>query len=91
MKLSLKTLLLTATVSAISLSAQADDMEGKIDAINAEAQSFVVQGITFFTETTTDYDDGLRTFADLKVGQNVEVDFEYRDKRHIATEIELEK
>lgn len=33
----------------------------------------------------------MKTFADLKVGQNVEVDFEYRDKRHIATEIELEK
>ncbi|MCS4308047.1 serine protease inhibitor ecotin [Rheinheimera pacifica] len=91
MKLNLKTLLLATTVATVSISAQADDIEGKIEAINAEAQSFVVQGITFFTETTTDYDDGLKTFADLKVGQNVEVDFEYRDKRHIATEIELEK
>lgn len=91
MKLNLKTLLLATTVAAVSISAQADDIEGKIEAINAEAQSFVVQGITFFTETTTDYDDGLKTFADLKVGQNVEVDFEYRDKRHIAIEIELEK
>ncbi|PKM21015.1 MAG: hypothetical protein CVV11_06015 [Gammaproteobacteria bacterium HGW-Gammaproteobacteria-15] len=91
MKLSLKTLLLATAVTAISISAQADDIEGKIDAINAETQSFVVQGITFFTSTTTDYDDGLKTFADLKVGQKVEVDFEYRDNRHIATEIELEK
>lgn len=91
MKLNLKTLLLATTVATVSISAQADDIEGKIEAINSEAQSFVVQGITFFTETTTDYDDGLKTFADLKVGQNVEVDFEYRDKRHIATEIELEK
>lgn len=91
MKLSLKTLLLSATLSATSLFAQANDIEGKVDAVNAEAQSFVVQGITFFTTTTTDYDDGLKKFADLKVGQNVEVDFDYIDDRHVVTEIELKK
>ncbi len=49
-----------------------------------------VQGITFHTLASTDYDDGLDRFEDLQVGQKVEVDFEYRDGRHIATEIELD-
>jgi cold shock CspA family protein len=39
---------------------------------------------------STDYDDGLKGFADLREGQKVEVDFEYRDGKHFATEIELE-
>lgn len=91
MKLSLKSVLLSSTFLATSLSAQANDIEGEIYSINVETQSFVVQGITFYTTTKTDYDKGLKTFADLKVGQKVEVDFEYRDKRHIATEIEINR
>lgn len=32
----------------------------------------------------------LESFADLQVGQKVEVDFDYRDGRHVAKEIERE-
>ena len=70
--------------------AMANDLEGPIESVDASKRSFVVQGITFFTNETTDYDAGLRRFEDLKAGQNVEVDFVYREKRHIATEVELE-
>lgn len=71
--------------------AHADDVEGLIERIDAATQTLVVQGITFHTTERTDYDDGLKRFADLKVGQRVEVDFDYRDGRHIATEIELDE
>lgn len=70
--------------------ALADDVEGRIESINPGEQSFVVQGIRFFVTKSTDYDDGLKQFADLKEGQKVEVDFEYRDGKHFATEIELD-
>lgn len=68
----------------------ADDLEGRIASIDSGEQSFVVQGIRFFVTPSTDYDDGLKGFADLQVGQKVEVDFDYRDGRHVAKEIEPE-
>ena len=42
----------------------------------------------FYATPSTDYDDGLRRFADLAVGQKVEVDFEYHNGKHCATEID---
>jgi hypothetical protein len=68
----------------------AEDLEGRIESINKGSQSFVVQGIEFFVTPSTDYDDGLTGFDDLREGQKVEVDFQYRDGKHYATEIELE-
>ena len=68
----------------------ADDVEGRLESISQSEQSFVVQGIRFFVNQSTDYDDGLKGFKDLKEGQKVEVDFEYRDGKHFAKEIELE-
>jgi hypothetical protein len=68
----------------------ADGTEGRIEFVYPADQSFVVQGITFYVTLSTDYDDGLRSFADLRPGQKVEVDFKYREGKHYATEIELE-
>jgi hypothetical protein len=68
----------------------ADDLEGRIESIDPGDQSFVVQGIRFFATPSTDYDDDLSGFGDLKVGLTVEVDFEYRGGRHVAKEIEHE-
>lgn len=85
-----KALLIGAISLLAAAPAIADDLEGRIEAIDQGAQSFVVQGINFFATPSTDYDDGLRSFADLRVGQQVEVDFDYRDGRHFASEIELE-
>lgn len=64
------------------------DVEGLIQSINAAERSFVVGGMTFHVTDSTRYEDGLKQFADLKVGQDVEVDYRTRDGRHLATEIE---
>lgn len=89
MKTDLKTLIFASLIT-LSASAVADDLEGNIEAINQGSQSFVVQGIEFFVTESTDYDGGLRSFSDLQVGQRVEVDFQYREEKHYATEIELD-
>lgn len=70
--------------------ALADDIEGNIESVDAGNQAFVVQGITFYTTNSTDYDDGLTGFNDLREGQRVEVDFNYRDGKHWVTEVELD-
>ncbi|TVP89623.1 MAG: DUF1344 domain-containing protein [Pseudomonadaceae bacterium] len=83
--------LAAGTVLAFAaLQAHANDIEGVIESVDADARTLTVQGITFETTDRTDYDDGLKLFDDLRVGQKVEVDFDYVDGRHIATEIELE-
>lgn len=66
------------------------DTEGRIESINQQARSFVVNGMTIHTNRDTDYDDDLRSFSDLKVGQRVEVDYVRRDGKRIAEEIELD-
>jgi hypothetical protein len=57
-----------------------------VDPIN---QSFVVQGVTFYTTASTGYDDGLKSFADLPNVQKVEIELEYQDNKHYATESNL--
>ncbi|MDN3513571.1 MAG: DUF5666 domain-containing protein [Candidatus Brocadia sp.] len=89
MKNYFRALLVILFLVLCSIPALADDLEGRIESINKSEQSFVVQGIRFFVTQSTDYDDGLKGFADLKEGQKVEVDFEYRDGKHFAIEIEL--
>ncbi len=90
MKFKIKMVLMLVCFMLIASTALADDIEGRIEAVDPANQSFVVQGITFYTNPSTDYDDGLKSFADLRPGQKVEVDFQYRDGKHYATEIELE-
>lgn len=90
MKNRLRLLCFSASLSLFSGVALADDIEGKIESIDKGERSFVVQGITFYVDDSTDYDDGLKGFDDLQVGQRVEVDFDYRDGRHLAREIELD-
>lgn len=68
----------------------ANDIEGVIESVDPVTQSIVVQGITFYAKADTDYDDGLRSFADLAPGQKVEVDFYYHDGKHFIEEIELD-
>ena len=59
MKAQVKALLLAVSVGLFSVSALANDVEGQIESINPEDQSFVVQGIRFYATELTDYDDGL--------------------------------
>lgn len=81
---------ITAFVCALCFggTALADDLEGTITAIDRGKAAFVVQGITFHTDSRTDYDDGLRSIDDLQIGDRVAVDFIFQDGRHLATEIE---
>lgn len=74
----------------VTMPAYANDIEGIIESIDTEEETFVLQGITFETGATTFYDDGLKEFSDLHEGIRVEVDFQYQDGRHVATQIELE-
>lgn len=90
MKNPLKALFLAAPFALLANAALANDIEGQIESINKEEQSFVVQGITFYANQSTDYDDGLKEFSDLQVGQKVEVDFDYRDGKHQVSEVELD-
>ncbi|MBW4530239.1 MAG: hypothetical protein KME02_06055 [Aphanothece saxicola GSE-SYN-MK-01-06B] len=64
--------------------------EGKIQSVSSSDRSFVVKGQTFYTDGSTDYDDGLRAFADLKPGQKVKVEPSQRGGRRFAKEVELE-
>jgi hypothetical protein len=91
MSSNLKYVLSWLALSAFALSAQAsNEVEGAIAALDSEAQTVEVEGITFHVDERTDYDDSLRGFSDLSVGQRVEVEFKYVDGRHVATEIELD-
>ena len=56
-------------LAGLSVTATAEDLEGRIEAIDAASQTFTVQGVTFQATDQTDYDDGLRQFSDLKVDQ----------------------
>lgn len=84
------TLFASLFIALFSSHALANDLEGRIESINQSEPSFIVQGIKFFATQSTDYDDGLKEFADLREEQKVEVDFEYRDGKHYAVEIELD-
>lgn len=86
----LKTSCLTAIFLFASGSVFANDLEGEIEAIDAAEKTIKVQGFEFAVTDKTDFDDDAEEFADLKVGQEVEVDFEYRDGKHIAVEIEAD-
>lgn len=68
--------------------AWADDVDGRITSIDADAQTFVVEGVTFHVTDRTKYEDGLNDFSGLQQDQRVEVDYEIRDGIHYATEIE---
>jgi len=67
-----------------------NEVEGRVESVNYQERSIVVQGIRFHATESTDYDDGLRRFEDLKVGQKVEIDFVYRGGKHYIKEIELD-
>lgn len=91
----LKSLQAAGMAVALSLSANAwanddHDTEGRIESINQQERSFVVNGMTLYADPSTDYDDNLNNFADLQVGQRVEVDYVVRSGKHHAKEIELD-
>ena len=91
MKNRLKRSLAAFSFAAFSMPALADDVEGRIESVDSSERSLVVQGNRFFVTESTDFDDGLQGFGDLKAGQHVEIDFTTREGKRFVTEIELEE
>lgn len=78
-------LLFTATPA----SADEIEVEGAIEALGES--TLTVEGYTFLVTEATEFDDGLDGFADLEVGQYVEVEgFYAEDGTLIADEIEAD-
>lgn len=82
--------LLLGTVATPVLADSTASLEGKIHSVDAGRRSFVVGGQTLLTNASTDYDDGLKSFADLKPGMKVKVDHSLRGGKPYAREIELD-
>ena len=83
--------LVLAIPLALAAGAVYADLKGTVESVDANARSFVVQGITVTTDERTEYEDGLSQFEDIQPNQQVEVDLEIQDGRHIAEEVELEE
>jgi hypothetical protein len=84
----LTAVLLLGSLATPVLADSRDSLEGKIQSIDASRRSFVVGGQTLLTNASTDYDDGLETFADLKPGMKVKVDHSLRGGQRFAREVE---
>lgn len=84
----MKKLLLSVGLMLCSTVVLADNIEGKISAINSKAQTLVVQGKTFYVTKNTNFDDNLGSFQGLKVGQRVDVDYDRKNGKRYASEIE---
>ena len=82
--------LLLGMVATPALADSTDSMEGRIQSVDAGRRSFVIQGQTLLTNASTDYDDGLKSFADLKPGMKVKVEHSQRGGTRFAKEIELD-
>lgn len=88
--LTVMTLMSALAGSGSALADDWRDIEGKVQAIDLNAGSFVVKGKTFYVTERTRWDDGLTRIADLAVGQKVEVDYVRHNDRLIAVEVELD-
>jgi hypothetical protein len=87
----LKCIAIAGSLSLFAVGAIADeDLKGTIDSVDATNGSFVVQGITVHTDDRTDFDDGLTGIGDLQQGMQVEIEYESREGRNYAKEIELD-
>lgn len=83
-------ILASVVLAGASMAVHADDIEGVVESVDVEAGRFVVDGIEFDIDSRTEWEDGLRSLADLRPGMRIEVDYDYRDGRRVATEVELD-
>ena len=83
-------MLVLALLILFSSSALANEVEGKIESINKDSQSFVVNGAEFIVTPSTRYDDGLKNFSDLKKEERVEVDYVVNDGKNYVNKVERE-
>lgn len=68
--------------------AHAEDIKGRIQAIDLPSRSFTVNGESIYVTDKTDYENDYKRFEDLRNGHYVEVDIDRRDGRLYADDIE---
>lgn len=88
--LRLGAVLLTSSMIGVVMADDDHDVEGVIDGVDAVTQTVSMGGVSYYLTPSTDYDDDLKTFNDLREGQRVEIDYVEREGRRIVKEIELD-
>ncbi|MCW5670117.1 MAG: hypothetical protein KIT86_10665 [Hydrogenophaga sp.] len=83
--------LLTAVLALGTGAAYAEDIKGRITAIDTTAKTFTVNSETIYVTDKTDYENDYKRFEDLRQGHYVEVDIDRRDGRLYADDVEYKK
>lgn len=80
--------LLTAALALGTGAAFADDIKGRITAVDMTAKTFTVNSEVIYVTDKTDYENDYKRFEDLRQGHYVEVDIDRRDGRLYADDVE---
>jgi hypothetical protein len=83
--------LLTAVLALGTGAAYAEDLKGRITAIDTTAKTFTVNSEVIYVTDKTDYENDYKRFEDLRQGHYVEVDIDRRDGRLYADDVEYKK
>lgn len=83
--------LLTAALALGTGAAYAEDIKGRITAIDTTAKTFTVNSETIYVTDKTDYENDYQRFEDLRQGHYVEVDINRKDGRLYADDVEYKK
>lgn len=83
--------LLTAALALSTGAAYAEDIKGRITAIDTTAKTFTVNSEVIYVTDKTDYENDYKRFEDLRQGHYVEVDIDRRDGRLYADDVEYKK
>lgn len=83
--------LVTAALALGTGAAYAEDIKGRITAIDTTAKTFTVNSEVIYVTDKTDYENDYKRFEDLRQGHYVEVDIDRRDGRLYADDVEYKK
>ncbi|MBU7573605.1 MAG: DUF5666 domain-containing protein [Hydrogenophaga sp.] len=83
--------LLTAVLALGTGAACAEDIKGRITAVDTTAKTFTVNSEVIYVTDKTDYENDYKRFEDLRQGHYVEVDIDRRDGRLYADDVEYKK
>ena len=83
--------LLTAVLALGTGAAYAEDLKGRITAIDTTAKTFTVNSEVIYVTDKTDYENDYKRFEDLRQGHYVEVDINRKDGRLYADDVEYKK
>lgn len=83
--------LFTAALALGTGAAYAEDLKGRITAIDTTAKTFTVNSEVIYVTDKTDYENDYKRFEDLRQGHYVEVDIDRKDGRLYADDVEYKK